>query len=159
MYLTPWTATGHNIFDTYYNGYKTITGAPPAVQGVPQMTLDNPFPSTNPLTPLTEKKLGRYTNLGDSLNFVTARERPRGRSNRFNFSVQRQLPMAMVLDVTYYANFTSQNAVRYNVNQTDLNSWLEYQGVVNQPADSPFVNFGTSDRFPGLLRWQKRVSL
>ncbi|MCP5114328.1 MAG: carboxypeptidase regulatory-like domain-containing protein, partial [bacterium] len=159
LYLTPWTATGHNIFDTYYNGYKTITGAPPDVQGVPQMTLDNPFPSTNPLTPLTEKKLGRYTNLGDSLNFVTARERPRGRSNRFNFSVQRQLPMAMVLDVTYYANFTSQNAVRYNVNQTDPNPGLQYQGAVNQSVDNPFFNFGTTDTFPGPLRYQKKVSL
>lgn len=159
QYVTPWTATGHNIFDTYYNGYKTVTGAPPAVQGVPQMTLDDPFPASNPLTPLTEKSLGRYTNLGDSINYVTARDRPRGRSNRFNLSVQRQLPMAMVLDVTYYANFTDQVAVMYNVNQIDPRPGFEHQGAVNQSVDNPFFDYLTPDKFPGPLRFQRKVSL
>jgi hypothetical protein len=159
LYITPWTATGHNIFDTYYNGYKTVTGAPPDVQGVPQMTLDNPFPASNPLTPLTEKTLGRYTNLGDSLSFVTDGNRPRGRSNRFNLSLQRQLPGAMLLDVTYYLNFTSQVGVNYNVNQIDPRPALEHQGAVNQSVDNPFYNYLTSDKFPGPLRFQEKVSL
>ena len=159
QYVTPWTATGHNIFDTYYNGYTTVTGAPPAVQGLPQMTLDNPFPTSNPLTPLTEKSLGRYTSLGDSINFVTPGKRPRGRSNRINFSLQRQLPLAVLLDVTYYANFTSQVAVRYNVNQVDPRPGLTHQSAVNQSVDNPFYNYLTPDKFPGPLRFRRRVNL
>ncbi len=161
LYVTPWTATGqNNIFDnTYYHGYKAVSGAPPAVQGVPQMVLDDPFPPTNPLTPLTEKKLGRYTNLGDSINFVVPGNRPRGRSNRFNLSLQRELPLAMVLDVTYYLNFSSQVSVRPDVNQTDPRPALEFGSAVNQKVPNPFYNYLTPDKFPGPLRYQKEVSL
>ena len=158
LYITPWTGTGHNIFDTYYNGFKAVTGAPPEIQGVPTMTVDNAF-QDQPLTALTEKSLGRYTNLGDSFNFVTARKRPRGVSNRFNLSLQRQLPLDMVVDVTYYLNFTSQVAVSYNVNQVDPRVALEFKGEVNKSVPNPFYNYLTPKVMPGPLRYQKNVGL
>jgi hypothetical protein len=158
LYITPWTGTGHNIFDTYYNGFKVTTGSLPTDQGVPVEQLDSAF-SDRPLTPLTGKSLGRYTNLGDGLNYVTSRDRPRGKSNRFNFSVQRQLPLDMVLDVTYYLNFTSQVALSYNVNQVDPRVALQYKDETNQSVANPFYNYLGTDVMPGSLRYSKNVSL
>ena len=66
--------------------YKAVTGAYPAVQGVPQMRLSNPFPSSSPVVPAYKKSLGRYTGLGDSLSYVAA-DRPR---SRFGCIVERQ---------------------------------------------------------------------
>ncbi len=158
IYITPWTGTGHNIFDTYYNGFKSVTGALPAEQGVPVEHIDTAF-STRPLTPLTEKSLGRYTNLGDSLNFVTARDRPRGKSNRFNVSFERQLPGDMVVEFTYFLNFTGQQAVRWNVNQVDPRVALQFKGEVNQKVANPFYDYMTEEIMPGPLRYSKNVSL
>jgi hypothetical protein len=67
--------------------------------------------------------------------------------------------MAVLLDVSYYANFTSQVSVLYNVNQIDPRPGLQYQGAVNQQVDNPFYNYLTTDQFPGPLRFQQKVSL
>jgi hypothetical protein len=157
-YLTPWTGGTFNIFDTIYVGYKNVTGAYPAVQGVPQMRLSNPFPASSPIVPAYEKSLGRYTALGDSLSYV-ATDRPRSYSDRINVSLQRQLPQGMVVDVTYYLNFTNQLIGGYNVNQVDPRVAYEYKDAINRAVTNPFFNFSTVDRFPGALRYQRTVGL
>jgi len=157
-YLTPWTGGTFNIFDTIYVGYKNVTGAYPAVLGVPQTRLRDPFPATNPVVPAYEKSLGRYTSLGDSLSFVSA-NRPRSYSDRINFSFQRQVLQNMVLDVTYYLNFSSQNVGGYNVNQVDPRVAYEYKDATNVAVANPFYNFSTVDKFPGALRFQRTVAL
>ncbi len=70
------------------------------------MTLKNPFPASYPVIPAYQKPLGRYTSLGDGITFM-AENRNRQYSDRFNFSLQRQLPTGMILDVTYFLNFSS----------------------------------------------------
>ena len=59
------------------------------------------------MVPAYEKSLGRYTNLGDRYQLRDG-DRPRSYSDRINISLQRQLPQGIVLDVTYYLNFTNQ---------------------------------------------------
>ncbi|MCW5981950.1 MAG: carboxypeptidase regulatory-like domain-containing protein [Bryobacteraceae bacterium] len=157
-YLTPWTGGTFNIFDTYYNGYVQYTGAPDAILGVPQMRLQDPFPSSNPIIPAYKKSLGRYTNLGDNVSFVSE-NRPRSWSDRVNVSLQRQLPMGMVADVTYYLNFTSQLVGGYNVNQVDPNVAYTYKAETNKSVPNPFYNYLTVDKFPGALRYQRNVNL
>jgi hypothetical protein len=157
-YLTPWTGGTFNIFDTIYVGYKNVTGAYPAVQGVPQMRLRDPFPASSPIVPAYEKRLGRYTSLGDSLSYVAA-NRPRSYSDRLNFSFQRQLFAHTVLDVTYYLNFSSQNIGGYNINQVDPRVAYEFKDATNIAVANPFFNFSTVDKFPGALRFQRNVSL
>ena len=107
-YLTPWTGGTFNIFDTIYVGYKNVTGAYPAVLGVPSARLRDPFPASQPVVPAYEKSLGRYTGLGDSLLLCRAAT---GRAATATASTSRSsasLPQNMVLDVTYYLNFTNQ---------------------------------------------------
>jgi hypothetical protein len=157
-YLTPWTGGTFNIFDTIYVGYKNVTGAYPAVLGVPSARLRDPFPASQPVVPAYEKSLGRYTSLGDSLSYV-AQNRPRSYSDRLNFSVQRQLPFNTVLDVTYYLNFTNQLIGSYNLNQVDPRVAYQYKDAINVAVPNPFYNFATVDKFPGALRYQRTVGL
>ncbi len=157
-YLTPWTGGTFNIFDTIYVGYKNVTGAYPAVLGVPQARLRDPFPASAPVVPAYEKALGRYTGLGDSLSYVAA-NRPRSYSDRINFSLQRQLMQNMVLDVTYYLNFSNQNIGGFNVNQVDPRVAYEYKDATNRAVPNPFFNFSTVDKFPGAQRFQSTVAL
>jgi hypothetical protein len=157
-YLTPWTGGTFNIFDTIYVGYKNVTGAYPAVLGIPQMRLRDPFPASSPIVPAYKKSLGRYTGLGDSLSYV-AGDRPRSYSDRINFSLQRQLPQDIVLDLTYYLNFTNQLIGSYNLNQVDPRVAYEYKDAINRAVPNPFYNFATVDKFPGALRYQQTVAL
>jgi hypothetical protein len=157
-YLTPWTGGTFNIFDTYYHGFKNVTGAYPAVLGIPQMRLSNPFPADQPIVPAYKKSLGRYTNLGDSLSYV-ALNRPRSYSDRINVSFQRQLPQGMVADVTYYVNFTNQLIGAYNLNQIDPRPVYQFKDATNRAVPNPFFNFQTVDKFPGALRYQRNISL
>jgi hypothetical protein len=42
-YCTPWEEdTSYEMEGANYNGFSVVTGAPPVVNGVPQMTLSNP---------------------------------------------------------------------------------------------------------------------
>ncbi len=157
-YLTPWTGGTFNVFDTYYVGFKNVTGAYPAVLGIPSARLRDPFPASQPVVPAYEKSLGRYTSLGDSLSFV-AQNRPRSYSDRINFSFQRQLPQNILLDVTYYLNFTGQLVGGFNVNQVDPRVAYQYKDATNKAVPNPFYNFSTVDKFPGALRYQRTVAL
>ena len=157
-YLTPWTSGTFNIFDAYYVGYKAVTGAYPAVLGVPQMRLNNPFPPSSPVVPSYKKSLGRYTALGDNISYAIG-DRPRSYSDRINVSVQRQLPQGVVLDLTYYLNFTGQLIGGYNVNQVDPRVAYQYKDAINQSVANPFYNYLTVDKFPGALRYQANVAL
>ncbi len=155
---TPWVGSTFNIFDTSYWGFRAVTGAYPAVQGVPVMKLENPFPSSYPLTLPYGKSLGRYTMLGDSFSYVVA-DRPRSYSDRINISLQRQLPEGFVVDVTYYMNFTSQLIGSYNVNQIDPRVAYQYKDAINKSVPNPFYNLLPVEKFPGPLRNQRQVSL
>lgn len=157
-YLTPWTGGTFNVFDTIYVGFKNVTGAYPAVLGVPQTRLREPFNSAFPVVPAYEKSLGRYTSLGDSLSYVAA-NRPRSYSDRINFSFQRQLAQSMVLDLTYYLNFSNQLIGSYNINQVDPRIAYEFKDATNRAVANPFFNFSTVDKFPGALRYQRTVGL
>lgn len=157
-YLTPWTGGTIDIFDTIYVGFKNVTGAYPAVLGVSQMRLRDPFPASAPVVPAYEKSLGRYTSLGDSLSYVAA-NRPRSYSDRLNFSFQRQLPKNMLLDVTYYVNFSNQLIGGFNLNQVDPRAAYEFKDATNRAVANPFYNFSTVDKFPGALRYQQTVGL
>lgn len=158
-YVTPWIQGTTDFNNLTTPGFTNYTGAPPMVQGVPQMQLQNPFPATNPVIPAYKKTLGRYTNLGDSVTYYRA-DRPRQTSDRLNFSVQRQLPQGMVIDVTYYLNLSHfLFDTRRNINLVDPNIAYQFKDAVNQQVPNPFYNVLPVDKFPGPLRYQQNVSI
>jgi hypothetical protein len=159
-YVTPWAKNSNeNQLEAYYYGFANVTGAPAAIQGVPQMNLQDPFPASYPIQPSYGKSLGRYTMLGDSFTFPIG-DRPRSNSDRLNISVQRQLPGGIVLDVTYFRNWTSQVFdTTYNINQVDPRIWYQYKDQTNQTVPNPFYNLLPVEKFPGQLRYRETLSI
>jgi len=160
-YVTPWTTNSNHDqlsgFPLY--GFSNFTGAPDAIQGVPQMSMKDPFPASNPIAPSYDKSLGIYTMLGNSL-FYFAPDRRRSNSDRVNISVQRQLPGSIVLDVTYFLNRTSQVfETDYNINQVDPQIAYTYKEQTLAVMDNPFYNLLPVQKFPGQLRYQPQVDV
>ena len=158
-YVTPWIQGTTDFNNLSTPGFTSYTGAPPMVQGVPQMYLKDPFPASNPVIPAYKKTLGRYTGLGDSISFYKG-DRPKETSDRFNFSVQRELPERIVLDVTYFLNLSHFvfNTSR-NINLVDPRIAYQYQAAQNISVNNPFYRILTVDKFPGALRNQAMVSI
>lgn len=158
-YVTPWITGTTDFHNLTVPGFTNYTGAPPAVLGVPQMQLQDPFPASYPVIPAYGKSLGRYTLLGDSFTTYKA-NRPRQTSDRVNISVQRQLPQGVVLDVTYFLNLSNFvfNTVR-DINMVDPRIAYQFKDAVNQTVPNPFYNILPVDKFPGPLGYQQTVSI
>jgi hypothetical protein len=163
-YYTPWDANQtYEIESPNDYGFSTVTGAPNAIAGVPQMFLSNPFPSTNPITAATGSSLGANTGLGDSVSFANP-NRPLQHSDRYNFSFQRELPAGIVIDATYFINFTNQLCgnncfTNANLDLSDPRLSYQYGNALNQFVANPFYNIGTVSTFPGPLRYQPQVTI
>jgi hypothetical protein len=163
-YYTPWDANQtYEIESPNDYGFSTFTGAYAAIQGVPQMNLSNPFPSTLPITAATGNTLGANTGLGDSISFTNP-NRPLQHSDRYNFSVQRELPEGILVDATYFLNFTNQLCGSYcytsaNLDMMDPRLYYQYGNALNQVVANPFYNIGTVSTFPGPLRYEPEVTI
>jgi hypothetical protein len=167
-YITPWTnanqnmgtgGTGANLLEVLIPGsFSYYTGAYPMVQGVPVMNLKDPFPAAYPVIPTYQKSLGRYTSLGDSVTYMI-NDRPRQHSDRFNASIQRQLPSGMILDATYFLNFSNFAwDLSRNLNLVDPRIAYQHKAATNVQVPNPFYNVLPVEKFPGPLRSQKTVS-
>lgn len=136
--------------------FSPTTNVLPNLQGVPQAFLSNPFPQG--LTPVSGKAFGRYSNLGDNITIDEYERRP-AISDRFNFTLQREIWGRTLLDVTYLINFVSRNQLNLNLNQIDPRLVNKYGAALNAAVANPFFNYGTEATFPGALRRQASVSI
>lgn len=136
--------------------FSPITDVLPALQGVPQAFLANPFPQG--LTPAYGKKYGRNTNLGDNITLSEYQRRPPV-SDRINISLQREVWGRTVVDFTYFKNFVSRDLLTLNLNMMDPRLSYKYGADLNRTVANPFYNYGTEADFPGALRRQATVSL
>lgn len=163
-YYTPWEQIqSYGMEGANYYGFSVSSGAPPAVDGVPQMSLSNPFPSTYPLTQATGKSLGANTGLGDGVSFVNP-NRPFQHSDRINAGIQKELAGGIVADVTFFVNFTNQVCdydyagncyTTKNLDQMDPQLSFKYKGALDQSVANPFYGL----KMPGPLANQKQVSI
>ncbi len=141
-----------------YPGFSALTQVQPVLQGVPSAVLSDPFPvGVNPLIPPVDKTLGRYTNLGQGTSWHQQDFRP-GINDRFNLSLQRQLPWQFHIDATYFFNIGTSLPYNLQVNMADPNVIYAEKGFVDQQVDNPFFNYLTPELFPGQLRNQPRVT-
>lgn len=150
------------------DGYTAVSNPLPVQQGVPQASLSDPFPAgVNSLIPVAGKSRGRYENLGQSAAWFQQNMKV-GLNDRFNFSVQRQLPMGVVADLTYFVNI-GQNAPNpsiwggagsvVNQNLVDPNIIYSAGAAVDKTVANPFYGVMTADTFPGQLRNQQTVTV
>ena len=135
--------------------FSPLTPVLPDVQGVPQVRLSNPFPQG--LTPAYGKRYGTYTGLGDSVRWDEYQQRP-AISDRFSFSLQRELWARTILDASYLMNFISRDGYQKNINLMDPRLSFKYGAQLSQAVPNPFFNYGTVETFPGSLRTRPTVS-
>jgi hypothetical protein len=165
-YVVPPIATdGFGILgSTPYPGFDALTTVLPALEGVPQSALRDPYPAnSNPLIPPVGKSRGRYTNLGGDTTWFY-QDYHGGVNDRINFSVQRQLPGRVVLDVTYFLNLGHNQpyeSVGSSKDWNQLNPQLsyDYKSQLDRRVANPFYQILPAEKFPGQLRNQSTVAL
>ena len=157
-FLTPAHVQTDIIGNLPYPGFSALTRVAPVLEGKPQAVWSDPFPSTNPLIPVTGKALGRYTNLGGDAVTDARQFRPNV-NDRFNVSLQRDLIHKMVVDITYFSNLGRNLPYSQRFNLMDPQLSYTQRTVLNQRVNNPFFNYLTPDKFPGQLRNQQQVTL
>jgi len=139
-------------------GYSVTSTALGPLTGIPQTTLSNPFPSSNPLQPIPGQSLGRYTQLGDSVTWNNQEMRT-GVNDRYNLSLQRQLPFNILVDGTFFMIQSRNLPYGKNMNMADPNLSFTYKSALTQTVTNPFYNYLTPSQFPGPLRNAKTVAI
>jgi hypothetical protein len=158
-FLFPFAKSNYNnSLGVAYPGLDASQSPLAPVLGVPQVFLQNPFPSTSPLIPPLGNQYGANYGLGNSMTWFKQNFTP-GKYDRFNFSVQRQLPNKMLLDVTVPVNIGSHLPLRYDVNLANPNIYYTAKGTVAAQVANPFYQYATPITFPGTLRNQKTQSI
>ncbi len=121
-------------------GFTAQSRTAPTVEGIPGSKLSDPFNSTYPLTLPLGKSLGRYQNLGDSAQWDIQDFRTSA-SNRINFTVQRQLPGAFVIDATWFINRSANLPFYKALNMADPNLSYTYKDALDRSVANPFYNY------------------
>ncbi|MBL8293667.1 MAG: carboxypeptidase regulatory-like domain-containing protein [Bryobacterales bacterium] len=139
-------------------GFNAATNVEPVLQGIPSARLSDPFPASNPLIQPLGRSLGRYTNLGDNANWIGP-ELVTGINDRFNFSVQRQLPTEIVLDATFFMNYGRDMGYTKDFNLSNPALSYQYKAELSRSIANPFYQYLTPSKFPGQLRNRANVTV
>ncbi|MGA1996507.1 MAG: carboxypeptidase regulatory-like domain-containing protein, partial [Bryobacteraceae bacterium] len=123
-----------NFLEPPFFGMTGYQFAAPLLQGVPQETLSNPFPASNPLLPnfgpVNGKALGSYVGIGGENLLWYPQNFKKAYNDRFNINLQRQLPAGFVASFTYFLNLGHQHYTQ-ELNAINPNIELQY---ANNPA-------------------------
>jgi hypothetical protein len=139
-------------------GMKSYQNTAPLLEGVPQETISNPYPSSNPLISPNGKAAGSAVGRGGTPLLRYPQHTQKAYNDRFNVNFQRQLPGQVVGSVTYFLNLGNQH-YSYALNNRDPRIDVSQQNGINTNVANPFYNYLTPQVFPGPLRNQKTVSL
>ncbi|MFN7998748.1 MAG: carboxypeptidase-like regulatory domain-containing protein [Bryobacteraceae bacterium] len=128
-------------------------------QGVPQETINNPYPSgSNPLLPILGKGYGGNLGRGGQSLLWYAPNQQKARNDRFSFNLQRQIPGEIVVSGTYFLNIGNQQYTKtYNQRNPQLD--VQYQNQLNDQVPNPFYHYLNQTLMPGPLYNQQTVSL
>ncbi len=148
-----------------FTGYNVTSAILPSQKGVPVTTLSNPYPANNPLQPVRGKSLGLNEGLGNGASYRDQNYKD-GSFDRFNVTLERQLPGQFRLDVSFIAsngrNLDSNGWYdTFPINQVNPNFYYNPQTgpLYFQQEPNPFYHYLTPSQFPGALRNQKTVPL
>jgi hypothetical protein len=168
-YFTP---TEYNLDQAPVSGFETVSFLEPPyfgvkgyqntqglLQGVPQQTISNPFPSTtNPLVPIAGKAAGGSVGRGGAPLLWYPQNLKKQHNDRFNVNFQRQLPGEIVFSGTWFMNIGNRHYTRA-LNNIDPRIQVTQQNSLNATVANPFYNYLTPELFPGPLRNQQTVSV
>jgi hypothetical protein len=151
-----------------YTGYSTTTNVlAPSFSTTPANTvmtyLSNPFPtsgvSSNTVQLPTGQTLGRYTGLGNTVNFDEYEQKP-PLNDKITVSYQRQIWNKMVFSVDYFINIGTRLPQLIDLNAPNpLYFYTHPRSAWNFSVNNPFRNYLTSTVFPGTLRNSSTVTV
>jgi hypothetical protein len=109
---------GINKTNSQLAGFSRQTDMVPTVDNGQTFiaTLENPFP--NGLLPPLGAEGGLSTNLGQEITQIFPKERKQPYSQKWSFTVQRQLPQSFVVQVSYVGSRATRIPVNRNINST-----------------------------------------
>ena len=141
-------------------GFTNYTGAPPLVQGVPQMHLSNPFPATYPVQSGVPEDHSVGTRSSATarrfINWTGLARTAIDSTSRFSGNCQPAW--------FWMSRITSISAASSSIPRETSTWWIptsriQYKDAVNQQVPNPFYNILPVDKFPGPLRYQQTVSI
>lgn len=140
-------------------GAKAYQNTAGLLQGVPQQTISNPYPSgVNPLIAPNGKAAGTAVGRGGTALLRYPEKTQKARNDRFNVNFQRQLPGQIVGSFTWFFNVGNQT-YSHALNNRDPRIDVAQQNAINVSVDNPFYGYLTPAVFPGPQRNQRTVSL
>jgi len=165
-YAVPWVTIHPETGGLPTNGFSQSTNVLTALQGVPRALLSDPFPTNNPVLLPAGNSLGRYTDLGNPVSFWNGSRLKTPMNDRFNFTIQRQLPQRVFTEATFFMMFGHNaqdvsmwgGSYDYDVNRMDPNLAYTYKGRVDETVPNPFYNL-PANIMPGTLRTQETVAV
>jgi len=144
-------------------GYQNVA---PLASGVPQATLSNPFPSTNPLLPnfgpVAGKALGTNIGRGGEPLLWYPQNLTKAYNDRFNINIQRQLPGGFVASFTYFLNVGHQHYIK-ELNATNPSIYQQYasnfSALTGATVANPFYHYLNTTIINGPYYYQPTLPL
>lgn len=158
---TPPGVTGYeslSFLEPPFNGLKNVQNTAPLLQGVPQATLSNPYPASNPLIAPLGRSAGSNVGRGGTDLLYYPQYLDKAYNHRLNLTAEHQFPGQFVATLTYFRNYGNQHYTR-SLNVIDPNIQTQYQGTLNNLAPNPFYRYANTTLIPGPLYNQPTVSL
>lgn len=158
---TPPGVTGYealNFLEPPYLGLTSIQTTAPQLNGVPQATLSNPYPATNPLIPPLGKAVGTNLGRGGTDLIWYPQYFQKAYNHRLNLTVEHQFAGQFVATVTYFRNFGDQHFTK-SLNMVDPRIQTQYQNTLNNTVANPFYHYLNPTLIPGPLYNQPTVTL
>jgi hypothetical protein len=154
-----------NFLEPPFFGMTGYQFAAPLLNGVPQETISNPFPASNPLLPnfgpVNGKALGTNVGRGGENLLWYPQNFQYPYNDRINVNIQHQLPDQIVASFTYFLNLGHQlyteelNAVNPSIYEQYANNF----SVLSQKVANPFYHYLNTTVMPGPLYNQAQVPL
>lgn len=147
-----------NFLEPPFFGMTQYQFAAPLANGVPQETISNPFPSTNPLLPIQGKSAGGDVGRGGTNLLWYPTNLKKAFNDRFNVNFQRQLPGNIVASGTYFLNLGHQHYTQ-ELNGLDPRLEEQYQNALSVNVPNPFYQYLNPVVMPGPYYYQPTLPL
>lgn len=147
-----------NFLEPPFFGMTGYQYTAPLLNGVPQATISNPFPASNPLVPILGKASGTNVGRGGSPLLWYPQDFKKAYNNRFNVTIEHQFPGQLVTSFTYFSNLGNQH---YSQSFNNINPQYEtqYQNALTASVANPFYHYLNTTVNPGPLYNQASVPL
>lgn len=137
-----------NFLEPPFFGMTQFQNTADLLNGVPQQTIDNPFPANNPLLPPPGTAGGTNVGRGGTPLLWYPKYFQKAYNHRLNVTVQHEFPGQVVASLTYFVNFGNQHYTRA-LNSVDPRLWEQNYNALTQDVSNPLYHYMDQTLIPG----------